>query len=97
MKEYLKSLKLPDARIKFGIRSKMTKAVQMNFKGDPSFAKNHWKWLHCLTPDTQEHILRCPCYQHLRTGKGMNSDKELVDYFRKIINLREKLDGEKRK
>ena len=96
MKEYLKSLNLPDARIKFGIRSKMTKSVQMNFKGDPSFAQNHWKCQHCFTPDTQEHILRCPCYQHLRTGKDMNSDKVLVDYFRKVIKLREKFDDEKR-
>ena len=96
IKDYLKTLNLPDARIKFAIRSKMTKTVQMNFKGNPKFAENHWKCQHCFTPDTQEHILRCPCYQHLRVGKEMSSDKDLVDYFRKVINLREKHDDDKK-
>ena len=80
-KDYLKNLNLSDARLKFAIRSKMTKTVQMNFKGDQKYAKNHWRCLECQTPDTQEHIVRCPFYQHLRVEKNMNFDKDLVDYF----------------
>ena len=38
-KYYLKSLNLPDARLKFGIRAKMTRTVQMNYKGSQSFHK----------------------------------------------------------
>ena len=36
MKEYFKSLNLPDARLKFALRSKMTKSVQMDFEESQS-------------------------------------------------------------
>ena len=91
-KDYLKSLHLPDARLRFSLRSKMTKTVQMNYKGDPKYRKNLWKCLDCQTPDTQEHIVRCPAYQPLRVGKDLNNDKDLVDYFRKVIKTREKIE-----
>ena len=43
--------------------------------------------------DVEEHILRCPVYQHLRMEKNLNVD--LVDYFWNVINIREKLDEER--
>ena len=91
-KEYLKSLNLPDARMKFALRSKMTKTVQMNYKGEKKYIKNGWKCQDCEIPDTQDHIVRCPCYQQLRVGKDLTSDKDLVEYFRKVIQIREKSD-----
>ena len=97
VKDYLKSLNLPDARLKFGIRSKMTRTVQMNYKGEPKFAQNKWKCQDCWTPDTQEHIIRCPSYQHLRIGKNLASDKDLVEYFRKVIQIRDKSEDEENK
>ena len=68
----------------------MTKTVQMNFKGNPRYAKNGWKCLECDTSDTQDHIVRCRSYQDIRIGKDLNSDKDLVDYFRAVIKMREK-------
>ena len=94
-KEYMKSLNLPDARLKFALRARMTRSVQMNFKGDPKFKKNNWKCHDCCIVDTQEHILRCPSYQSLRTGKDLGKDKDLVEYFRKVIKIREKEDEER--
>ena len=94
-KEYMKSLNLPDARLKFSLRARMTRTVQMNYKGDPKFKKNNWKCHDCCIVDTQEHILRCPSYQSLRTGKNLRKDKDLVDYFRKVIKIREKEDEER--
>ena len=79
LKEYFKSLNLPDARLKFALRSKMAKSVQMNYKGEPKFIKNGWKCQDCNIPDTQDHILRCPCYQQLRVGENLNCDKDLVN------------------
>ena len=76
-KEYLSSLNLPDARLKIALRAKMTKTVQMNFKGEPNFIKNGWKCQDCDLPDTQDHIIRCPCYKQLREGKNLNKDKDL--------------------
>ena len=37
----MKTLNLPEARMKFAIRSKMTRTVQINYKGDPIYTKNH--------------------------------------------------------
>ena len=90
IKPYMKELNLADARLKFGLQAKMTRTVQMNFKGDPKFTKNHWKCQNWFSPDTQDHILRCPCYQHLRIGKDLKSNKDIVEYFRKVIKIREK-------
>ena len=97
VKDYLKSLNLPDARMKFSIRTKMTRTVQMNYKGEPKFAQNKWKCQDCGTPDTQEHIIRCPSYQHLRSGKNLESDKDLVEYFRRVIQIRDKSEDQESK
>ena len=89
-KEYLTTLNLPDARLKFALRAKMTKCVQMNYKGEPKYIKNGWKCQDCDVPDTQDHIIRCPCYKELRVGKNLSSDKDLVEYFRRVIQIRDK-------
>ena len=34
VKEYLRKLNLPDARLKFALRTKMTRTVQTNYKVD---------------------------------------------------------------
>ena len=35
-KDYIRKLNIPDARLKFSLRAKMTRTVQMNFKGENS-------------------------------------------------------------
>ena len=92
LKEYFTKLNLPDARIKFALRTKITRTVQTNYKGDKKFAANKWMCRDCQTEDTQDHIVRCPTYQHLRKDKNLSDDKDLVNYFRKVIDIREKLD-----
>ena len=69
----------------------MTRTVQMNFKGDKKFALNKWQCNDCHIPDTQEHIVRCPTFEHLRVGKNLDNDKDLVSYFQKVINIREQI------
>ena len=88
-------LNLADARLRFSLRAKMTKTVQMNFKGDKKYTQNQWKCQDCKIPDTQDHIVRCPAYQHLRIDKNLSNDKDLVSYFRKVIQIREKLEDER--
>ena len=89
-KQYLKSLNLADARLKFSLRARMTRTVQANYKGNPNFKANEWKCHECQVLDTQEHIVRCPMYTCLRHGKDLSSDKDLVEYFRRVIELRNK-------
>ena len=38
--------------------------------------------------DTQEHIKTCEGYEHLRTGKNLDTDKDLVNYFYSVIRKR---------
>ena len=91
-KNYLASLNIADARLKFALRTCMTKTVKANFKGDPLYRSNNWKCQECQVLDTQDHVVRCPVYLSLRTGKDLDSDKDLVEYFRKVIALRTKDD-----
>ena len=91
-KQYLASLNIADARLKFALRTCMTRTVQANFKGDPNFRSNNWKCQDCQVLDTQDHVIRCPVYQNLRTGKDLEKDKDLVEYFRKVIDIRNKED-----
>ena len=91
-KNYLASLNIADARLKFALRTCMTKTVKANFKGDPLYRSNNWKCQECQVLDTQDHVVRCPVYLSLRTGKDLESDKDLVEYFRKVIALRTKDD-----
>ena len=89
-KPYLTALNLADSRLKFALRTKMARTVQANFKGNPMYKSNEWKCHDCKVLDTQEHIVRCPVYTSLRNGKDLESDKDLVDYFRKVIEIRNK-------
>ena len=89
MKSYMKNLNLVDARMKFALRSRMTKSVMMNYKGVPEFKKIGWKCETCGELDTQEHILVCPLYKHLRAEKVLSNDKDVVDYFRQVIQIRD--------
>ena len=86
--EYIKKLNIPDARLKFALRSKMTRTVQMNFKSEKRFILNGWKCVSCGHLDTQEHLLSCPGYSFLRDGKKLDQDQDLVIYIRNIIKHR---------
>ena len=88
LKQYMKTLNLPDARIKFALRSRMTRYIQMNYKGNPEYKSNEWKCNHCNLPDTQEHVLQCDLYKSLRKNVNLDSDKGLVEYFRNVLKLR---------
>ena len=84
----LAKLNSEDARLRFAIRSRITKTVKNNFKGNHEYRKFDWKCIDCDKLDTQEHILGCPSYEHLRKDKNLQNDSDLVQYFRQVINMR---------
>ena len=88
-KSYLSDLHLDQARLKFRLRSFMTKTIKMNFPSDETYKSQLWKCVHCDKIDTQSHITLCKAYEHLRLGKDLNNDKELVTYFKQVIAFRE--------
>ena len=90
VKDYFKSLRLSNARLKFRIRTKMVDKIAFNFSSDPKYVGRLWQCMHCECIDSQSHVLTCVGYKHLREGKKLNSDNDLVSYFREVIVLREK-------
>ena len=92
-KDYMRTLNMHDARMKFRIRCKMVKKVALNFSSDPQYSSQLWHCTHCDSMDSQSHILVCDSYRYLREGKDLKSDKDLVKYFRDVVSLREKLEN----
>ena len=88
LQDYVKNFNIPDARLKFALRSKMLRTVQMNFKGEKQYKDNGWKCVSCNNLDTQEHLLSCEGYNFLRVGRNMDQDKDLVAFFRGVIKHR---------
>ena len=92
MKSYLREMSMQNARMMLKIRSKMVQC-KMNFSNKKSNIEMVWKCHSCMSGaiDTQSHILYCKAYSKLRDGKLFSSDKHLVEFFCKVIEIREKL------
>ena len=86
---YLTNLNLEEARTKFKLRSKMLE-VKDNYKG--IYKTTTLNCDSCLSSyETQDHILFCPAYIELRKDKDINSDKDLVNYVRQVMKLKDDL------
>ena len=99
LQPYMKSLRIPEARLKFKLKTGMTPTVRMNFPSDPEFTSKLWTCQGCTEDktgydsvegqrDTQAHIMICPGYSDLREDKDLATDKHLVEYFRLVIKKR---------
>ena len=84
-------MKMHDARLFFSLRSRMF-PCKKNFPSDPINVATKWLCNSCFAVDNQSHILVCPAYKKLREGKSIESDEDVVDYYRKVLNIRTKLD-----
>ena len=80
-KDYIREMKIDDARAMFKIRSNMLPTVQMNFMSERKFADNGWTCSGCsIRKDSQQHLLICPRYADLRVSRNLKSDSDLVAY-----------------
>ena len=90
-KEYIDNLIPVNAREMFKFRSKMFN-VKFNYKSDPKHSNDLWKCSSCQTSiETQDHVLWCPSYSILREEKDISNDKDLTDYLKQVLIIREKL------
>ena len=90
-KQYLREMKIEDARTKFKLRTKMIEA-KFNFKNDPIHRLNLWRCDSCQSAiDTQNHILWCPSYAELREGKDIKNDADLIEYVKQVMKIRDEL------
>ena len=94
LKPYFKNLKIADSKLKFKLVSKMVPYIKMNFTSDKRYASESWLCDSCKgtnvekPKDTQEHVLVCSAYENLRQGKNLSDDKDIVEYFRQVLNHR---------
>ena len=87
-KTYLHTCNVRDARLKFRIRSMMTPA-KMNMRSKEQNSRTMWKCDDCGNIDTQGHILWCHAYAGLRQGRDLANDKDVIDYFREVLEHRD--------
>ena len=80
-----------NAREFYKYRTKMYNA-KFNYKSNERHANDLWQCSSCQSAiETQEHVLFCGAYATLREQKDLNSDKDLAEYLRKVLIIREKL------
>ena len=90
-KDYLKTMTLEDARTNFKIRTEMLN-LKFNYKHMPQNEKSLWLCDSCqISIESQSHIMWCPAYSELRVGKNINDDKDLIEYVKKVLKIRENL------
>ena len=95
-KEYMNSMTLSETRVKFKLRTHMFN-VKWNYKSDPKYSRDLWRCDSCQSSiETQDHILWCPAYVDLRSGKDIKNDKDLINYMKNVLSIREKLNITKR-
>ena len=90
LKSYFSDMTMEEARTHFRIRSKMINC-KFNHSSDPKYRAELWRCSACGNVDTQSHILWCSAYSKLREGKSLENDRDIAQYYHKVMCIREKL------
>ena len=89
-KPYIKIISVSDARLRFKIESKMVPSVKMNFQSETKFKNDLWSCRDCGKIDSQIHITHCSTYEEYRSDLDLTCDKDIVTYFRRVLEHRMK-------
>jgi hypothetical protein len=82
-------MNLVQARTKFKLRIRMLE-LKNNYKGD--YRRTNLLCEGCkVSIETQDHVLFCPFYSDLRQDIDLSCDKDLVNYYREVMDIRGKL------
>ena len=89
MKEYVKSSTLYTARKTWEVRSHMLD-VAGNYPGQRKYAESNWMCQGCdlNVKEDQEHLARCEGYKDLRGEADLGNEKELVNFFSRVMERR---------
>ena len=97
IQEYMKNNDLKTIRELFRLKTRMNH-LKANYPGDP---KNRMDGLVCVgcgkIKETNSHVAECDTYSDLKIGRDLNTDKDLVDFFRDVMSRREKIVEKSRK
>ena len=88
LKKYMNLKSLKEVRDTFRMRTHIVEGFKGNFKN--MFKHQSLNCEGCgMEVDTQAHAMECLAYADLRDGKDMNSDRDLVNFFRKVMERRD--------
>ena len=88
LKDYMDLKSLKEVRDTFRMRTQLVEGFRGNFKN--MFKQDSINCEGCgMEVDTQAHAMKCPAYADLRVGKDMSNDRDLVNFFRKVIERRD--------
>ena len=88
IKPYLKELNLYEARELFKIKSHMIK-LRGNYKNMPSNKAAGWLCIGCNSAiEVNSHIMTCNFYEDDKSGLDLDTDKGLVEFFRRVMEKR---------
>ena len=91
LKEYFKVFNVEDVRLKFRLRTMMVDA-KFNFKNKKEYSNDLWVCDSCSSNiESQSHLLWCPAYQNLRANKSLDNDQDLINYIKKVLEIRNEL------
>jgi hypothetical protein len=84
LKDYMKTGTLYSARKTWEVRSYMLR-VAGNYPGHKKYLATGWQCQACMQQvrEDQDHLVLCSGYRDLLEGKDLESDEDLVDFFRK--------------
>ena len=94
---YMQDRSIENGRLAFRIRSKMVDKIPENFKNK---FKNNPEGLicnHCSNREvlSQSHCLVCPAWVEFKEGLDLGDIKDLVTFFRRLLEEREKVEDGK--
>ena len=91
MKEYFTLFNVEEVRLKFRWRTKMVD-TKFNFENKKDYSHSLWQCNSCETSiESQSHLLWCPAYKNLREEKNLNNDDDLLEYVKKVLEIRQDL------
>ena len=91
LKEYMKKGTLCSVRKTWEVKSYILR-VAGNYPGHMRYLATGWQCQACMQQvrEDQDHLTLCGGYRDLLEGKDLESDEDLVDFFRKVMARREK-------
>ena len=92
LKNYIKDLSPEYARVKFRQRYFMMKEAKLNYPSDPKYKAQGYQCDYCSSISSQSHIKVCIEYEHLREGRNLDNDCELVQYLVDVVKHRQDRD-----
>ena len=87
-KEFFSSMSLSQSRTLYAIKTNTIQA-KMNEMSNPKFCEEMYRCNDCTELCSTEHIKYCSRYAYLRNGVDWSDNIQTVNYFSKILKLRE--------